>query len=294
MTRNSGDDGAASFFLFIGAVISLGCLFWAWSIIARIVTEFGTTFVLSAFFAGVLIGVILPALFRLMQKPAKRRLESSLNSLNARFKHRPFQVQSLFGIIEDIQLKSMGGSKSIVIDWLAVKDISSGQIQVRTLELPSTNLLHLWLLDHSRILKENGIRLLEPLTIEYKAVKLAFDCQREMQWITNSKKRLASLKSDLQKTINKAESNRLLSSSIGKIRDAYKASNDEELRLSEALSKTTRMLHDIADFLSIPEKARAIIGLEIDEEAYTRDFSQLEESFEELVLITEALQQITV
>lgn len=290
---SSDDDTVFSFFLFLGGILSLGCLFWVWRVIANIAVEYGITFVFSACIVGTIVAIVMPALLRLPPRLTTARLESTLSCFNEKYKHSPCQVQSLFGRIEKIRLTSKGGLKLLAIDWLPVECISSGQSQVKTFEIKWDNSLWIGSLDYSRMLKANSIHLFDPLSVEYKAIKLAFDCQREIQWITKSKDKLFCLRSDLQKTMRKAHGNRLLSSSFEKIQNADNAFAIEEARLSEALTKAVKMTNDIIDFLGIPEQARAVIGLSINEEEYISEFSQLEESFEELVLITEALQRIS-
>jgi hypothetical protein len=142
-------------------------------------------------------------------------------------------------------------------------------------------------------LRGGGIAKLEDLSVEFKAVKAAMECLRERSWTNKALGKLDGLRTSVLDTLTKAKGNELLEGAIPQLQQGLDAFNGEREKLQQANRNAAEMLRKLHDFLSVPAGIRPILNFDFDQLFNPQRFSDLEQSFSEVVLLNDAFRQLS-
>jgi hypothetical protein len=279
--------------LLVATACSIWFIFWISSVVLALLHEVGYWVVALGALIGAGVGLTLPSLLKYLKQKPEKDLEAMVSLYQSRHKGKPIQIDGQFGIFLSANLRSKSLTVLVSITWTAFAESNVFLTKQKEVAIPSRRRYFKSEADLYSFLHSKGLRPLDSESVEYKALDLAIECHKEIKWITDALSTISRLGGEMEKTLEQARSNRLLESSIPKLEIALSDYASEGERLSRALSSTLHMLDNVTGFLSIPEQARMILGLDIDREKHKREFSALEESFEEVASITEALGRLT-
>ncbi len=77
------------------------------------------------------------------------------------------------------------------------------------------------------------------------------------------------------------------------MQQALTAFEAEEYKLQQAHASAAEMLRKLNDFLSVPASIRPILNFDLDQLFAPQRFSDLEQSFSEVVLLNDAFRQLS-
>mgnify|MGYP006284352669 CR=1 FL=1 len=145
----------------------------------------------------------------------------------------------------------------------------------------------------SRFLEANGIVMVGDLAVEAKATRAALECLREVAWAHDALDKIQELRGSAEATLAKAEGNELLEPAIPQLQEALSAFEGEERKLQEALNDSRTLLRKLHDFLGVPEGIRPILTFDLDSLYDPQRLTDLEQSFEEVVLLNDAFRDLS-
>ena len=85
----------------------------------------------------------------------------------------------------------------------------------------------------------------------------------------------------------------LLEVAIPQLQHCLDAFNGEREKLKQANHNAGEMLRKLHDFLSVPASIRSILTFDLDKLFASQRFSDLEQSFSEVVLLNDAFRQLS-
>ena len=242
--------------------------------------------------AGLVILAIVAVVYALLQQN-HRQLQALVDDADRRVSQVPCQVKERFGVIHSLKLASRLRVKvSCCILTSNGKTLDTEQVFIslsppaERLQLRSASGVTNWL-------RGGGIAQLADLTVECNAVKAAMECLRERSWTNEALAKLDGLRTSLIDTLAKAKGNELLEGAIPQLQQGLDAFNGEREKLQQANRNAAEMLRKLHDFLSVPASIRPILTFDLDQLFDPQRFSDLEQSFSEVVLLNDAFRQLS-
>lgn len=270
-------------------MVVVGILIIYWRIIL-------ITALVVASIAAVFFGFIL-----YYQHKYDQQLGLMVKQSERKFRHCPCMVQQRFGVIDSIDVKRIKSKdpRVNVICRMVGADNKNRHAHVISTDLDPPKRTQLraagggtaWL-GGAAWLRAGGITLLDDLSVEAKAVRAAMECLKEMQWTTDALAKLAAAMAQMVVTLEKAQGNELLESSIPTLQRALAAFEAEEQKLQAAHRSAAEMLRKLRDFISVPANIRPILSFDLDQVFDPQRFLALEQSFSEVVLLNDAFRQL--
>ncbi|MFM7550260.1 MAG: hypothetical protein ACKO8I_15620, partial [Cyanobacteriota bacterium] len=145
----------------------------------------------------------------------------------------------------------------------------------------------------ARFLQANGITMVGNLAVEARATRAALECLREVAWTRAALDTLRQLHQAAAQTLAKAQGNELLEPSIPQLEEALSAFETEAAKLQVALAESRGMVRKLHDFLQVPEGIRPILSFDLDPVFDPARLKQLEQSFDEVVLLNDAFRELS-
>lgn len=145
----------------------------------------------------------------------------------------------------------------------------------------------------ARFLKAHGVGMVGDLAVEAKATRAALACLQDVAWARDALDQLEVLHGSARTTLAKAEGNELLEPSIPQLQEAISAFEVEARKLQAALEDSSTMLRKLHDFLEVPEGIRPILSFDIDTLFDPQRLKDLEQSFDEVVLLNDAFRDLS-
>lgn len=145
----------------------------------------------------------------------------------------------------------------------------------------------------ARFLQANGITMVGDLAVEARATRAALECLREVAWTRAALDTLRQLHQAAAQTLAKAQGNELLEPSIPQLEEALSAFETEAAKLQVALAESRGMVRKLHDFLQVPEGIRPILSFDLDPVFDPARLKQLEQSFDEVVLLNDAFRELS-
>ena len=226
----------------------------------------------------------------------QQQLKLLMQQVEQRFRHDPCMVQQRFGAIDSLNVAGDLYTPRINVVCRTVDSDSNERHSsvistsisppVERSRLRAASGVTTWL-------QSAGITMLDDLSVEAKAVRAAMACLKERHWTADALTKLAGLTSALVETLEKAEGNELLESAIPQLQQALTAFEAEEYKLQQAHASAAEMLRKLNDFLSVPASIRPILTFDLDQLFDPQRFSDLEQSFSEVVLLNDAFRQLS-
>lgn len=226
----------------------------------------------------------------------RKKLKPLVEIADRRVRHEACRVRERFGVVEAISLSADLATPGIDIRCRTIAD-EYDQLLAQNVQIslsPPADAKQLGVTSGiKRWLDAGGIRLLEDLSVEAKATRAAIQCLREQAWAQEALGKLEGIKVSLADTLTKAEGNELLEASIPQLQKALRTFEAEEEKLQQARQSATEMVRKLHDFLSVPEAIRPILSFDLDQLYDPQRFSELEQSFSEVVLLNDAFRELS-
>ena len=243
--------------------------------------------------AGLLILAVVAVVYALLQQN-HRQLQALVDDADRRVHQAPCQVKESFGVIQSLKLAGDLQALRVEVRFCMLtangKTLGTEEVCIslsppaERLQLRSASGVANWL-------RGGGIAQLADLSVECKAVKAAMECLRERSWTKKALGKIDGLRTSVIDTLAKAKGNELLEGAIPQLQQGLDAFNGEREKLQQANRNAGEMLRKLHDFLSVPEGIRPILNFDFDQLFAPQRFSDLEQSFSEVVLLNDAFRQ---
>ena len=144
----------------------------------------------------------------------------------------------------------------------------------------------------SLLLTRQAIQFISPVAVETTALKTALHCLEELRWCNKARIDLDAMQQAALSTLDKSKDNPLLEHAIPSLKKALKTfrSEDQKIRLNQ--EATTRILKQLADFLSVPETLRPVLSVDLSHWNPESRLQELEESFNDVILLNDAFIEL--
>ena len=250
----------------------------------------------SVFLAIGLVTLLIYALALPGLQQKQRQLKALVEGAQRRVRQDPCQVREHFGIVQSITLAGDLFTPRITIFCRTIANTGNqldGEERCISLSPPPDPQLLRSSAGVVRWLREGGIVLFDDLSVEAKATRAAMECLRERSWTKEALDKLVGLRTSVVETLGKARGNELLEPSIPQLQQALGAFEQEQRKLEQANRSAAEMLRKLNDFLSVPASIRPILNFDLDQLFDPQRFSDLEQSFSEVVLLNDAFRQLS-
>ncbi len=242
-----------------------------------------------------LVGLVL-LLANVVAALSLAKLNSIVEAADKRFSGDVCHLGDGYAIIEQIQSQEKAGQARIHVLTARISNADDGfslQRDQQVLTPPSDLNTIASNLAFSRYLEDQGIEMVNDLSVEAKATKAAMTCLQEAEWAQKSSGKIQGLIRSAKDTLAKAQGNELLEPSIPQLQEALSAFRSEEQKLNNYLDESASMLRKLSDFLSVPEAIRPILSFDLDDLFDPSRFKELEASFEEVVTLNEVFRELS-
>jgi hypothetical protein len=244
--------------------------------------------------AGLVVMAVMAVVYALLLQN-HQQLKALVQAVDRRVRHDPCRVREQFGVIQAITLAGDLQTPRIDVQCRTIAPSGAGleaeEIRI-TLSPPAERLPLHSASGVARWLLGGGVTLLEDLSVEAKATRAAMECLREREWTTGALAKLEGLRTSVIDTLAKAKGNELLEPAIPQLQQALSAFEQEKEKLQRAHQSAGDMLRKLHDFLSVPDGIRPILNFDLDLLFDPQRFSELEQSFSEVVLLNDAFRQL--
>ena len=245
--------------------------------------------------AGLLILAVVAVVYALLQQN-HRQLQALVDDADRRVHQAPCQVKESFGVIQSLKLAGDLQALRVEVRCCTLtangKTLGTEEVCI-SLSPPSERMQLRSASGVTNWLRGGGIAQLADLSVECKAVKAAMECLRERSWTKKALGKIDGLRTSLIDTLAKAKGNELLEGAIPQLQQGLDAFNGEREKLQQANRNAGEMLRKLHDFLSVPEGIRPILNFDFDQLFDPQRFSDLEQSFSEVVLLNDAFRQLS-
>ena len=144
----------------------------------------------------------------------------------------------------------------------------------------------------SLLLTRQAIQFISPVAVETTALKTALNCLEELRWCHKARIDLDAMQQAALSTLDKSKDNPLLEHAIPSLKKALKTfrSEDQKIRLNQ--EATSRILKQLADFLSVPETLRPVLSVDLSDWNPELRLQELEESFKDVILLNDTFIEL--
>ncbi len=246
--------------------------------------------------SGLLVVGVITLTIKLVAAHRYATLRSLVSAADQRFAGDVCRLDEHFAIVE--QIRAEGSTAQPRIQILTARISKDGEDFTTTREqrslMPPGDLNSLASnLAFSRLLQQNGIEMVNDLSVEAKAAKAAMTCIAELDWSRTAANKMNGLIRSAHGTLTKAQGNELLEPSIPQLNQALTAFRSEGQKLENYLDECSTMLRKLDDFLSVPAAIRPILSFDLDNLFDPSRFKELEASFKEVVTLNDVFRELS-
>ncbi|MEB3200694.1 MAG: hypothetical protein VKK62_09240 [Synechococcaceae cyanobacterium] len=143
-----------------------------------------------------------------------------------------------------------------------------------------------------RFLASQGIRGINDLAVEARALRTALDCEAELEWSGQALQRLDAMLAAVEQSLARAEGNELLEGAVPAMQRARRTFTREQTALRQHWQEAATLLRKLRDFLAVPEALRPVLSDDLDNLIDPQRRQDLQRSFQEVVALNDAYREL--
>lgn len=195
-----------------------------------------------------------------------------------RNRKKPCQVFGDHGLIDGLK----SDAENLTLLFRPIEKFYSGG------ELPQKSYSIKWInvsLDQTidALFKLYSVSILKGVSVEKTSIETALHCESELAWCINSLAVLTKMSDQIERALVLSKGNRLLEPSIPNFLEIKKRITEEGAKIVKARDKTSQMLEDIVEYLSVPAELRQSVEIDAYGHEVSARYVELKSSFDFLV-----------